>query len=94
MALTPPIRESAIELSATNMMGLECVGVEMEDLYSTANDNCTTAVKTGWLTIGRDQRETINNRAEDVKSRLCYLHLGGLASGLALSFTKCTTDGV
>eukprot|EP00957_Ditylum_brightwellii_P140571 10709525-Ditylum_brightwellii.AAC.1 len=79
VALTPPIRESA---------------VDMEDFYSTANDNYTTAVKAGQLTICRDQGETMNNRAEEVESGLCYMHLGGLALGLALSFTKHTTAGV
>eukprot|EP00957_Ditylum_brightwellii_P197776 15066829-Ditylum_brightwellii.AAC.2 len=76
------------------MMGLERIGVEMEDLYSAANDNCTTAVKAGRLIIGRDQGETMNNRTEDIESGLYYVHLGSLASGLALSFTKHTTVGV
>eukprot|EP00957_Ditylum_brightwellii_P195186 14871189-Ditylum_brightwellii.AAC.1 len=55
MALTPLIRESAVELSATTMMGLECIRVEMEVLYITDNDNCTTAMKAGQITIGADQ---------------------------------------
>eukprot|EP00957_Ditylum_brightwellii_P167995 12788267-Ditylum_brightwellii.AAC.1 len=94
MALTSPIGESAAELSTINMMGLECVGVEMEDLYSTANDSCTTTVKAGWLNIGRDLGETMNSRAEVVESGLCYMHLGGFALGLDLFFTKRTTDEV
>eukprot|EP00957_Ditylum_brightwellii_P027878 2106348-Ditylum_brightwellii.AAC.1 len=94
MALIPPIRESAVELSTTNMMGLEHVGVETEDLYNAANGNCATAMKVDQLTIGRDQGETMDNRAEDVESGLCFMHLGHLALGLALSFTKCTTTGV
>jgi hypothetical protein len=31
------------------MLGLDRMGVEMEDLYRSVNDNCTTAVKAGKL---------------------------------------------
>eukprot|EP00957_Ditylum_brightwellii_P082034 6237958-Ditylum_brightwellii.AAC.1 len=81
IALTPPIGETAMELSQTNMMGLDRFGISFNDLYTAVTDNCTATVKAGQLTIaGGERGETMTNRAEDIENPQCDMHLGALAA--------------
>eukprot|EP00956_Cyclotella_meneghiniana_P032817 scaffold91636_cov36-Cyclotella_meneghiniana.AAC.3 len=92
IALTKPDGKKALELCATNMRGLERVGIEMLDLFKSANDGCTTAVKAGRLTVGGD-RETMNRRASDVKDGCCDMHQGSLVMGHATTLTPRHSGG-
>lgn len=49
VALTPPSGKTAIELCKTSMKGLERYEIEIDDLFRSLNDNCTTAKKAGRL---------------------------------------------
>ena len=49
IALTEPDGKTAIEFCRNNMFGLERVGVEIEDLFKSMNDNTAAAVKAGRL---------------------------------------------
>ena len=49
IALTDPDGKTAIDLCRNNMFGLERVGVEIEDLFKSMNDNTAAAVKAGRL---------------------------------------------
>lgn len=80
-------------MCATNTRGLERVGIEVEDLSKSVNDGCTTAVKAGRLTVGGD-RETMNQRAEDVKDGCCDMHIASLVIGVATTLTPRREGGV
>ena len=49
IALTPPLWETALSLCKTCMLGLDQVGLEMQDMFRAVNDNCATAIKAGNL---------------------------------------------
>ncbi len=49
LALTRPSGKSSLEICRTSMLGLDRMGVEFEDLFRAANDNCNIAVKAGRL---------------------------------------------
>ncbi len=98
VALTQPLGETAVKLSATNLMGLERVGVEEGDLFASCNDNCPTAVLAGKITVGwgqeADDTEDDDNAGALVEKKgRCDMHLASLAAKLALSFTKRTENG-
>ena len=41
VALTEPTGKTAIELCRTSMFGLDRVGMKVEDLFKSMNENCT-----------------------------------------------------
>ena len=49
IVVTPPLGKTAIKLSKTSMLGLERIGIEMDDMYCAVNNNCTTAARAGKL---------------------------------------------
>lgn len=94
IALSPPIGETALELCETAMLGLERVGIEMEDIFRAVNDNCSTAVKAGRLIVaGGDEALAEAQKAEGGPKPACDMHLGSLALGLALSLVERRQGG-
>lgn len=90
IALLKPIGKSAIELSRTNMHGLERYGIDMDDLYRSVNDNCTTAVAAGVFTlVGADEKADTT----DVPRGKCDMHKAHLMAGLAVTLVKRTSGG-
>jgi hypothetical protein len=87
IALTLPEGEKSIELYNTSMHGLQRYGIEMEDIYRSANDNCRTARKTGRLILGGGVDSNAPNGC-------CDMHSADLFSGLALSSVKRVEGGV
>ena len=49
IALMPPLGAASMDICRTSILGLDRVGVNREDLYHAANDDCVIAVKAGRL---------------------------------------------